>query len=62
MIRFVSEDWKDALTRSASEARMELFCAETDEERKAAARKVRLYNARIADIAKLDSERGECLP
>lgn len=27
---------------------------------KAAARKVRLYNARIADMAKLDSERGAC--
>lgn len=58
MIRFVSEDWRDALTRSASEARMELFCAETDEERKAAARKVRLYNARLADIVRLDAERG----
>lgn len=60
IIRFVSEDWKDALARSAEAARVELFCAETPEARSAAARKVQLYNARLKDIVELDERRGKC--
>jgi hypothetical protein len=62
VIRFVSEDWKEALTRSAAEARIAWLNAENDEDAKAALRKVRAYNARLKDISALDASRGECLP
>jgi hypothetical protein len=60
-VPFRSEDWIDALERLAGQARLEAFRAEDPLEVRRHVRRAKAYEARLADIRKLDSERGSCV-
>jgi hypothetical protein len=57
-VPFRSEDWIDALERLAGTARTEAVLAEDPLEKRKHARRARAYEVRLADIRKLDAERG----
>jgi hypothetical protein len=60
-VPFRSEDWIDALERLAATARLEAFRAEDPLDVRRHVRRAKAYEARLADIRKLDAERGSCV-